>query len=147
MAQTDPNANPFDSQMLNKVQGYPNANGNTGVVGPTLTPSSTGARGQPATPWENPSTSAAPSSMPAGIDPALAAVYQGSGLDPSGRGSGFADWQYWQGVGPSQYGRLKNDIAGTGTDQSTGTPGSGAWSPLGKGANPPVKRGGGGAGA
>lgn len=70
--------------------------------------------------------------MPAGMDPALWNIYKDSGLTPSNdRGTGFADWQYWQGVGPSQYDRLKADIAGTGTDQPTGTPGSGAWSSSG----------------
>jgi hypothetical protein len=139
MAQTDPNANPFDSQMLNKVQGYPGINGSVSGVNGAGTPGAPGygnEQGSGDTSWQNPTTtSAAPQNMPAGIDPALAAIYQGSGLDPSGRGSGFADWQYWQGVGPSQYGRLKADIAGTGTDQSTGTPGSGSWSRSGVGAN------------
>jgi hypothetical protein len=75
--------------------------------------------------------------MPSGIDPALAAVYQNAGQTPQGRGTGFADWQYWQGVGPSQYGRLGADIAGTGTDQSTGTPwASGAWQGSGQGTPP-----------
>jgi hypothetical protein len=118
-AQTDPN-NPFNDQMLKQVQGYPNAAANnTGVVGPQA-----GSTNAPAD-----------VSMPQGIDPALAAVYQGSGLNPAGRGTGFADWQYWQGVGPSQYGRLKSDIAGTGSDQPTGTPGAGAWGTSGQGAN------------
>lgn len=77
---------------------------------------------------------AATSTAPAGMDPALWNVYKGSGLTPGGAGSGFADWQYWQNVGPSQYDRLKADIAGTGRDQPTGTPGSGVWSTSGQGA-------------
>lgn len=73
--------------------------------------------------------------MPQGIDPALAAIYQNAGVTPAGRGTGFADWQYWQDVGPSQYNRLTNDIAGTGTDQPTGTPwGTGAWQNSGRNA-------------
>jgi hypothetical protein len=68
------------------------------------------------------------------MDPALWNIYQNSGLTPGGQGQGFADWQYWQNVGPSQYGRLAADIAGTGRDQPTGTPGSGAWSTSGQGA-------------
>jgi hypothetical protein len=71
--------------------------------------------------------------MPAGMDPALAQIYQQSGMNPGDRGQGFADWQYWQGVGPSQYGRLASDIAGHGPDQPTGTPGSGAWQSSGAG--------------
>ncbi len=73
--------------------------------------------------------------MPAGMDPALWNVYKDSGLTPSNdSGTGFADWQYWQKVGPSQYDRLKADIAGTGRDQPTGTPGSGVWGSSGQGA-------------
>jgi len=72
---------------------------------------------------------------PDGIDPNLWKIYQDAGQDPAGRGTGFADWQYWQGVGPSQYDRLAKDIAGTGTDQTTGTPwGAGAWQNSGRGA-------------
>jgi hypothetical protein len=67
------------------------------------------------------------------MDPALWDVYKDSGLTPGGEGSGFADWQYWQKVGPSQYDRLKADIAGTGRDQPTGTPGSGPWATSGQG--------------
>lgn len=64
----------------------------------------------------------------AGMDPSLKQIYLNSGQTPEGRGTGFADWQYWQGVGPSQYGRLASDIAGTGSDQTTGTPwASGSW--------------------
>lgn len=89
----------------------------------------------PGTPGATGATTGAPASGPAwtsdpqyaGMDPALQAIYTNSGLTPAGRGTGFADWQYWQGVGPSQYGRLTADIAGTGTDQPTGTPGTGAW--------------------
>jgi hypothetical protein len=78
---------------------------------------------------------ASASTMPPGMDPALAAIYQGSGLDPSStRGTGFADWQYWQDVGPSQYARLAADIAGKGSDAPTGTPGQGAWGTSGSGA-------------
>lgn len=94
-----------------------------------------GGTGNPATP-ATPAATPPASTMPAGIDPALAAIYQGSGLNPADRGTGFADWQYWQGVGPSQYDRLKADIAGTGSDQPTGTPGSGSWSTSGAGAAP-----------
>jgi hypothetical protein len=70
--------------------------------------------------------------MSAGMDPALAAIYQKGGLTPGGAGTGFADWQYWQDK-PSQWNRLASDIAGTGTDQPTGTPGQGAWSSSGRG--------------
>lgn len=73
----------------------------------------------------------------AGMDPALQQIYINSGQTPEGKGTGFADWQYWQNTaGPSQYARLTNDINGTGTDQATGTPWqSGAWSNSGGGAN------------
>jgi hypothetical protein len=82
-----------------------------------------------------PAAPAATSGMPAGMDPALWNVYKDSGLTPSNdSGTGFADWQYWQKVGPSQYDRLKADIAGTGRDQPTGTPGSGVWASSGQGA-------------
>lgn len=86
-------------------------------------------------------TSVAPQmSMPAGIDPRLASLYQKSGLNPGDRGSGFADWQYWQNDavrnanGDWNYvlGRLGNNLAGTGTDQPTGTPGQGIWNNSGR---------------
>jgi hypothetical protein len=79
-------------------------------------------------------SAASPSGMPDGIDPRLAALYQKAGMTPGGEGSGFADWKYWQDKA-SQSGnwdyflsRLGADLAGTGTDQPTGTPGQGAWS-------------------
>jgi len=74
--------------------------------------------------------------MPSGIDPQLAAIYQKSGVNPADRGSGFADWQYWQDKGPSQYARLTQDLAGTGNDQPTGTPGQGVWQQSGRNAPP-----------
>lgn len=90
---------------------------------------------QPASPTKPAGPAAAPmGAMPAGIDPALAAIYQKAGVNPADRGSGFADWQYWQGVGPSQYDRLARNLAGNGPDQPTGTPGTGAWSTSGGGA-------------
>lgn len=70
----------------------------------------------------------------ANMDPALKNIYTQGGLTPAGRGTGFADWQYWQDVGPSQYNRLAADIAGTGSDQPTGTPGAGAWMSSGRNA-------------
>jgi hypothetical protein len=67
-------------------------------------------------------------------------MYQQAGLQPGDRGSGFADWQYWQNDALNNAGgdwnyiqnRLGNDLAGTGIDQSTGTPGQGAWSNSGR---------------
>lgn len=76
-----------------------------------------------------------------GLDPALANIYRNAGVTPADRGTGFADWQYWQGVGPSQYDRLTKDLAGTGTDQPTGTPGSGAWQTSGQGVLPAMGTG------
>jgi hypothetical protein len=77
--------------------------------------------------------------MPAGIDPRLADLYNTAGLTPGGQGTGFADWQYWQdkmtqpGNDPNYFiNRLQADLAGTGTDQPTGTPGEGAWSKSGQ---------------
>lgn len=73
----------------------------------------------------------------ASMDPALKQIYINAGQTPEGRGTGFADWQYWQGVGSSQYGRLAADIAGTGSDQTTGTPWeSGPWQNSGRNAKP-----------
>lgn len=98
-----------------------------GAVGRTVGPSD-----QPP-PTQQPAPQAPPpSSGPAGIDPKLLQIYQSGGLTPAGRGSGFADWQYWQDK-PSQWGRLTADIAGTGTDNPEGTPGQGAWSSSGGG--------------
>ncbi len=76
-----------------------------------------------------------------GMDPRLMEVYQRAGFTPSNdRGSGFADWQYWQNDavrnagGDWNYvlGRLGSDLAGTGTDQPTGTPGQGIWNNSGR---------------
>lgn len=77
-------------------------------------------------------------SMPAGMPDWEAAIYQKGGLTPGDRGSGFADWQYWRDkAGEAGQGyiadRLSKDIAGTGTDRPTGTPGTGAWSSSGAG--------------
>ncbi len=70
--------------------------------------------------------------MPQGIDPRLAQLYQQSGLTPADRGTGFADWQYWQDQANANgwdwmMNRLGADLAGTGTDQATGTPQQGIW--------------------
>lgn len=124
------NISPF---ALNTTQPVPGgAVAYPGAAAPTTPPAAT------------PTPAAAPTPTPpawmsdpqfAGMDPALQQIYTNAGQTPAGRGTGFADWQYWQGVGPSQYGRLTNDIAGTGSDQPTGTPwGTGAWSNSGANA-------------
>lgn len=87
---------------------------------------------QPGPTPPNPSGSSSPLSMPQGIDPRLAQLYQQSGLQPADRGSGFADWQYWQDKANSNgwdyiLGRLGSDLSGTGSDQATGTPSQGIW--------------------
>ena len=126
-------------------------------VDPTNDPNTGGLRppGPTPAPAPNPSGSFPPgmpnpvdvvtgvvNQTPAGIDPRLAALYRQSGLTPGARGSGFADWQYWQdkaGTAGWDYilGRLGSDLAGTGTDQPTGTPGTGPWSNSGRGAPAP----------
>ncbi len=75
----------------------------------------------------------APAADPSGID----AIYAKAGITDGGRGSGFADRAYWL-EHPSEIanGRLASDLAGTGPDQPTGTPGSGPWSNSGKGGAP-----------
>ncbi|HXJ73292.1 MAG TPA: hypothetical protein VNM37_10575, partial [Candidatus Dormibacteraeota bacterium] len=68
--------------------------------------------------------------MPAGIDPHLAQLYQQAGVTPGGPGSGFTDWQYWQGQalqnagGDWNYitGRLGADLSGKGPDAPAGSP-------------------------
>lgn len=87
---------------------------------------------QSAVPNPNQTGGAGANGMPQGIDPRLAALYQKSGMTPGGRGTGFSDWQYWQdkmNSGDADYflNRLSADLAGTGTDQPTGTLGHGAW--------------------
>jgi hypothetical protein len=62
----------------------------------------------------------------ANIDPRLKALYQKHGIAPAGAGSGFTDAAYWNNKlkeDPSYdfLGRLDKDLAGTGTDRSTGT--------------------------
>jgi hypothetical protein len=70
-------------------------------------------------------------------DPAarIDALYKQAGIKDYGRGSGFADRAYWL-EHPDQImnGRLAADLAGTGTDQPTGTPGYGSWINSGKSA-------------
>lgn len=60
-------------------------------------------------------------------------LYQQYGLQDSGRGSGFADRAYWL-EHPSEIlnGRLAQDLAGSGPDQPTGTPGVGPWQKSGQ---------------
>lgn len=85
-----------------------------------------------------PSAPPAASAGPAGIDPRLASLYSQYGMTPAGRGTGFADWQYWQDKAGSAgwdyiLGRLGADLAGTGSDSPAGTPGQGAFSRSGGG--------------
>ena len=68
---------------------------------------------------------------PPSADPNVAkidALYKQYGITDGGNGSGFADRAYWL-AHPSEIanGRLAADLAGTGTDQPTGTPGTGPW--------------------
>lgn len=72
----------------------------------------------------------------------LAMIEQLYGSQPwgtagGGAGSGFADKDYWL-AHPSEIlnGRLGADLAGSGPDQPTGTPGSGVWGSSGKNAAP-----------
>ena len=78
-----------------------------------------------------------PAAAPAGNDAAsqIDALYAKYGISDGGRGSGFADRAYWL-EHPSEIlnGRLAADLAGTGSDQPTGTPGTGPWSTSGAGA-------------
>ena len=61
---------------------------------PSVDPSYTGAAGAPApTATGGTNTSI---NMPSGIDPRFAALYQKYGVTPGARGSGPADWQYYQ---------------------------------------------------
>lgn len=70
------------------------------------------------------------------------ALYKQYGIGDGGNGSGFADRAYWL-AHPSEIlnGRLAADLAGTGSDQPTGTPGSGPWQNSGR--NAPEYQGGG----
>jgi hypothetical protein len=78
-------------------------------------------------------------SAPGGADDVgsqIDALYKSAGLTDAGAGGGFADRAYWL-AHPSEVtnGRLAADLAGTGNDQPTGTPGRGAW--LNSGRNAP----------
>ncbi len=117
----------------------------------------TGAPGQTPsflpTPGSNPNQTVVP---PGGSVPGLntpntaqsiiTALHQQYGTVDGGRGSGFADDAYWL-EHPDQVtnGRLAADWAGTGTDQPTGTPGSGSWDNSGRGGGAPAASGGGAA--
>lgn len=82
------------------------------------------------TPTPNPTTTATDPNNPASV---IDALYKQYNITDGGRGSGFADRAYWL-EHPSEIlnGRLAKDLAGTGPDQPTGTPGSGPWSNSGK---------------
>lgn len=114
-----------------------------GITDPTVRsgdPSAGGliSRGDPAgggTGTQGGSTAPPPASYNSG-DPAsvIDALYKQYGIGDGGRGSGFADRAYWL-EHPSEIlnGRLAADLAGTGSDQPTGTPGSGPWQNSGRG--------------
>lgn len=92
-------------------------------------------------------TTKGPAGGPTGgsADPAARMIddlYAKYGIKDGGRGSGFADRAYWL-EHPSEIlnGRLAADLAGTGTDQPTGTPGTGPWQNSGRNsrtATPPA---------
>jgi hypothetical protein len=109
----------------------PAAKPKQGITDPAVTP---GWQAPPATPVNG----AADTSGLTSSDPAarIDALYSQAGIKDGGRGSGFADRAYWL-EHPSEIlnGRLAADLAGTGTDQPTGTPGRGAW--LNSGRNAP----------
>lgn len=73
-----------------------------------------------------PSPTTTPAANPA--ESAIDALYAKYGIKDGGRGSGFADRAYWL-EHPSEIlnGRLERDLAGTGSDEWTGTPGTGPW--------------------
>lgn len=113
-----------------------------GITDPAIPSTTPGAS-------QTPAASSGPSNSPSGdvgtpsggltsADPAtrIDALYKQYGLSDAGRGSGFADRAYWL-EHPSEIlnGRLANDLAGTGSDQPTGTPGRGPW--LNSGRNAP----------
>jgi hypothetical protein len=92
-------------------------------------------------PWTMTLDDPAPGTTPASNSPTdigsqIDALYKTAGITDAGRGSGFADKAYWA-EHPSEVlnGRLARDLAGTGTDQPTGTPGRGPW--LNSGRNAP----------
>lgn len=67
------------------------------------------------------------------------AIASKAGIKDAGDGSGFADRAYWV-AHPSEIlnGRYAADVAGTGSDQPTGTPGQGPWQNSGKNATTPL---------
>jgi len=79
-------------------------------------------------------TAAAPTSGGSIYD-TINSLYSKYNLSAGGNGSGFADINYWA-AHPSEVlnGRLESDLAGTGSDQPTGTPGTGTWSSSGTNA-------------
>lgn len=78
------------------------------------------------------STTAAPPSGNGSIYDTINGLYSKYGVKDNGAGSGFTDLQYWA-QHPSEVtnGRLEADLNGTGSDQPTGTPGTGPWSTSG----------------
>lgn len=69
-----------------------------------------------------------PAGDPTDVGSMIDSLLSNAGLKDAGRGGGFADRAYWL-EHPSEVlnGRLGRDLAGTGTDQPTGTPGRGIW--------------------
>lgn len=87
-------------------------------------------------PIKTTSASTANPKDPGSMFDALMAQY---GLTDGGAGSGFTDRAYWL-AHPSEIlnGRLAADLAGTGSDQPTGTPGTGPWQNSGHNAAAPA---------
>lgn len=80
-------------------------------------------------------TAATPAPNTGSPDYIIDQLYKQYGISDGGNGSGFADRAYWL-AHPSEIlnGRLAADLAGTGSDQPTGTPGSGPWQNSGSAA-------------
>lgn len=92
------------------------------------------ARSADPTSTQTPAPAPITPAAPVGNDAAstIDALYKQYNVSDGGQGSGFADRAYWL-AHPSEIlnGRLGRDLAGTGTDQPTGTPGTGPWSSSG----------------
>lgn len=90
--------------------------------------------------WDTPGPAWMKDPQWAHLDPRLSALYVKHNRAPAGAGTGFTDANYWNekiASDPSYdfIGRLDKDLAGTGTDRSTGTVWGAAGAPAGVDSN------------
>lgn len=133
---------PNQTMNIDPTTGLPRSNQPTAPPPATPPPSAAGATPPPPPGADTGLSLGGPPPNDAGA--LIDSLYKKYGISDAGSGGGFADRAYWL-AHPSEVlnGRLGRDLAGTGSDQPTGTPGTGPWQSSGIG-QPEDTRGGGG---